>query len=199
MDKAGWDARYGGDELIWSAEPNRYLVEEVADLAPGRALDLASGEGRNSIWLARQGWRVTGVDFSEAGMAKARRHSGGLEIDWIVADLEEYSPEPGAFDLVIIFYLHVSREQRRAVIGRACSAVGPGGVLLIAAHHLENLEHGYGGPQDPAILPTEAELASEIEDLEVVKAERILREVDTPEGSKYAIDALVRAEKSRAV
>lgn len=193
MDKAGWDARYGGDELIWSAEPNRFLVEEVADLAPGRALDLASGEGRNAIWLARQGWRVTGVDFSSAGMTKARRHSDGLEIEWVVADLADYVPEPGTFDLVIIFYLHVAADLRRVVIERASSAVGPGGVLLIAAHHLDNLEHGYGGPQDPAILPTEAELAAEVAGLELVKAERVLREVDTPEGPKRAIDALVRA------
>lgn len=195
MDKAGWDARYGGDELIWSAEPNRFLVEEVADLAPGRALDLASGEGRNAIWLARQGWRVTGVDFSDVGMAKARRHSDGLEIEWVVADLADYVPEPGAFELVIIFYLHVAAEMRRVVIERASSAVGHGGVLLIAAHHFDNLEHGYGGPQDPAILPTEAELAAEVKDLEIVKVERVLREVDTPEGPKRAIDALVRATR----
>lgn len=195
MDRAGWDARYGGDDLIWSAEPNRFLVEEVADLAPGRALDLASGEGRNAIWLARQGWRVTGVDFSDAGMTKARRHSAGLEIEWVVADLADYVPEPGAFDLVIVFYLHVGAEMRRVVIERASSAVGHGGVLLIAAHHLENLEHGFGGPQDPAILPTEAELAAEVMELEIVKAERVLREVDTPDGPKRAIDALVRATR----
>ncbi|RIK05059.1 MAG: class I SAM-dependent methyltransferase [Acidobacteria bacterium] len=199
MDKARWDARYSGDELIWSAEPNQYLVEEAADLRPGRALDLASGEGRNAIWLARQGWKVTGVDFSDAGMNKARRHSAGLDIEWVIADLADYVPEPGAFDLVIIFYLHVGVETRRAVIERACRAVASGGTLLIAAHHLENLEHGYGGPQDPAILPTEAELASEVRGLEITKADRVLREVDTPEGPKQAIDALVRAERAHSL
>jgi SAM-dependent methyltransferase len=73
MDRQQWDERYMTDELIWRAEPNRFLVEEVARMKPGRALDLACGEGRNALWLAERGWQVTGVDFSPVGLAKARR------------------------------------------------------------------------------------------------------------------------------
>src|SRR5579875_1878471 len=73
MDRAEWDARYAGEELLWRAEPNQFLVEEVAELPPGRALDVACGEGRNAIWLAEHGWNATGVDFSEVALAKARR------------------------------------------------------------------------------------------------------------------------------
>ena len=73
MDSAGWDERYAGDELVWKAEPNRFLVAETTGLTPGRALDLACGEGRNAAWLASRGWDTTGVDFSSVGLTKAAR------------------------------------------------------------------------------------------------------------------------------
>ena len=72
MDEAGWDERYAAAELIWTAEPNRFVVAELTGLPPGRALDLGAGEGRNAIWLAEQGWDVTAVDFSAVGLDKGR-------------------------------------------------------------------------------------------------------------------------------
>ncbi len=72
MDSEAWDERYAGTELFWTAQPNRFLVSEVSGLTPGRALDLACGEGRNAVWLARQGWDVVGVDFSQNGLDKGR-------------------------------------------------------------------------------------------------------------------------------
>jgi SAM-dependent methyltransferase len=71
MSAADWDSRYGGTDLVWGATPNMWVEQEIAGLTPGRALDLACGEGRNSIWLAARGWQVTGVDFSAAALAKA--------------------------------------------------------------------------------------------------------------------------------
>lgn len=68
MDHRDWDARYAGRELVWTAQPNRFLVEETAALRTGRALDVACGEGRNAIWLAERGWRVTAVDFAAVGL-----------------------------------------------------------------------------------------------------------------------------------
>ena len=115
MDQHAWDARYAGDELIWTAEPNRFLVSEVADLPPGRALDLACGEGRNAVWLATQGWQVTGADFSAVGLAKARRlaDAHGVAIEWVQADAVEWDPPAGQFDLVVVMYLQLPEAQRR--------------------------------------------------------------------------------------
>ena len=73
MDSREWDERYSGDELVWTSTPNQFLVAETVGLPAGQAVDLACGEGRNSIWLAEQGWEVTGVDFSPVGLAKAKR------------------------------------------------------------------------------------------------------------------------------
>ena len=98
MQREDWDRRYSGRELIWTAEPNRFLVAETSDLPPGRALDVACGEGRNAIWLAERGWRVTGVDFSEVALAKAARlaASRGVEGEWIPADLRLLPARAGA-------------------------------------------------------------------------------------------------------
>src|SRR4051812_50095966 len=77
MGAAAWDERCAATGLVWSAEPNRSVVAELADVRPGRALDLAAGEGRNAIWLAVRGWRVTAVDFSAVAIDKGRRLAGG--------------------------------------------------------------------------------------------------------------------------
>ena len=77
MDAEAWDRRYVGSDLLWSVEPNRFLVAEVSGMEPGRALDVGTGEGRNAVWLAEQGWSVTGVDFSSVGLDKARARLSG--------------------------------------------------------------------------------------------------------------------------
>jgi SAM-dependent methyltransferase len=121
MDNASWDRRYGGRGLVWTAEPNRFLVAETELLAPGRAIDLACGEGRNAIWLAEREWEVVGVDFSEVGLRKARELAGarGVSVDWVAADLLDYRPKPWAFDLVLVFYLQLPAAERRPIVQRS--------------------------------------------------------------------------------
>lgn len=200
MESSQWDARYEASELVWSAEPNRFLVEEVSGMQPGRALDIAAGEGRNAIWLATGGWSVTAVDFSPVGVGKAIKISRnqGVDIDWVVADLNRYQPAAGAFDLVIVFYLHLPPDERRHVLTTAAAALAPGGTFLYVGHDKSNIEEGYGGPQVAEILPTPDQVALDLaglEGLEIEKAERVFRSVETPEGQRTAIDALVRARR----
>jgi SAM-dependent methyltransferase len=113
MDSEGWTRRYATQELIWSAEPNRFLVDEVAGLAPGRALDLAAGEGRNAVWLARQRWDVTAIDFGDVGLEKARQlaENAGVTVRLVCADATQ--PIDGAYDLVVVLYLQLPADQRR--------------------------------------------------------------------------------------
>ena len=174
MDRRVWDERYAETELVWSSEPNRFLVERAAALAPGRALDLACGEGRNGLWLAERGWRVTGVDFSRVGIEKA-----------------------GAFELVIVFYLQVTASERAPIVRRAASAVAPGGTFLLVAHDSTNIEHGYGGPQRPAVLYTAQDVVGDLRGagLEIEEALRAERPVETGAGPRVALDALVRASR----
>jgi len=196
MQREDWDRRYAAVHNLWAAKPNRFLVAEVSSLPPGRALDLACGEGQNSIWLATLGWTVTGVDFSSVAIEKARARAEreDVEVEFVCSDLLELEPEAAAFDLVIVFYIHIPAGPRRVVLERAAKALAPGGRFLLVGHDLANLTEGVGGPSDPSILFTPADIAAELPGLEVEKAERVLRDVD--DADRPAIDALVLARKA---
>ena len=198
MDSQGWDARYSDRGLLWSAEPNRFLVEEAAGLTPGRALDVACGEGRNAVWLAAHGWQATGVDFSPVGLAKARRLAGekGVAVDWVEADLTGWAPPERSFDLVVVLYLHLPGPTRQKVYSAMAAGVAPGGTMLVVGHDRDNLRDGYGGPQDPAVLFSVEEVAADLAGLEIVKAEQVRRPVETDDGPRTAIDGLVRATRA---
>jgi SAM-dependent methyltransferase len=132
-----WEDFYGGGP-VWSGRPNALLVREVAALAPGTALDLGCAEGADAVWLAQQGWRVTGADASATALRRAAEHAAeaGVDIDWQCHDLSRTFPE-GAFDLVCAQYLHTPVEapgERSAILRRAAAAVAPGGLLLVIGH-----------------------------------------------------------------
>jgi len=190
-----WDRRYSAAENLWSAKPNRFLVAEVGELPPGRALDLACGEGQNAIWLAGLGWDVVGVDFSEVAIAKARARAerDAAVVEFGVGDLLEYEPEQGAYDLVLLLYLHLPPSERRLVLERASAALAPDGTLLLIGHDLTNMTDGVGGPSDATIHVTPDQVAGELPGLEIQKAERVYR--DVRDEDRAAIDALVRARR----
>jgi SAM-dependent methyltransferase len=199
MDREEWNRRYADAELLWTAQPNRFLVAEADGLSPGQALDLACGEGRNAVWLAERGWQVTGVDFSDVALAKARELAAGrgVEAEWVHADLLDYRPARSAYDLVLVFYLQVPAPQRRQILRTAADAVAAGGALLLVAHDSSNLEHGYGGPRHAAVLYTADDVVADLDGtgLEIVRADLVERPVETPDGERAALDALVRARR----
>lgn len=189
---ADWDRRDATSELIWSAEPNRFIVEQATDLTPATAIDLACGEGRNAVWLARQGWDVTGIDFSAVALEKAARLAAhaGVRIHLDRTDLVAWNPDV-AVDLVLIAYLHVPADERARILSSAVRAVAPGGVMIVVGHDIENLARGVGGPKDPGVLMAPDTVARELGPLRIELAER--RERPTADG--VAIDTLVRARR----
>jgi 2-polyprenyl-3-methyl-5-hydroxy-6-metoxy-1,4-benzoquinol methylase len=190
--QALWDQRHAAQQPIESTEPDPTLVDEIGSLRPGRALDLGAGDGRNAIWLAERGWKVTAVDFSQVALerGRSRAEAGGVTVDWQLADLLEWSPEARAYDLVTLFFIHLPRTERRGVYARAADAVAPGGTLLIVAHDRANLADGVGGPQDPDVLVSPGEVAAELPGFRIDRAETMRR--PTPDG-RGPIDAIVRA------
>jgi SAM-dependent methyltransferase len=212
MDARAWDERYAGTELVWSSGPNRFVEHEVAGLPPGRAVDLAAGEGRNALWLAEQGWQVTAVDFSAVGLDKGRRvlaaheRARDLHVDWVHHDVLTYDPGPVGYDLALLAYLQLPAEERRAAVRVGFSALAVGGHLLVVAHDSTNLTEGTGGPQDPSVLYTAEEVLGDLdgERFDVLRAERVERLVPAPadeaagrpddhggEPDRVAFDALV--------
>ncbi|MFI9331392.1 class I SAM-dependent methyltransferase [Kitasatospora sp. NPDC052868] len=229
MDSQDWDDRYAASALVWGAEPNLWVVRELAGLrgaaepagrseegpgegpARGRALDLAAGEGRNSIWLARQGWQVTGLDFSAVALDRAARLAEALpaaiaaRLTWRQADARTFDAPAGGYDLIVVAYLQVPAEDRRTALRRAAAALAPGGTLLVVGHDSTNLTEGVGGPQDPRVLFTPEDVLADLADtgLHTVRAERVRRPVGAEaahdrsgEGRAVeAVDALVRLER----
>src|SRR5215472_12127475 len=165
MSSEDWNRRYEGKELTWSLRPNRFLVAETEGMKPGRALDLACGEGRHAVWLASLFWRVRAVDFSDVGIAKGRELAAehAVEVEWVVANLNEYEPEPESADLVIVFYLQLPAEELAPILRKAGAAVAPGGTFLLVGHDLRNLERGYGGPRSPRALYTPEDVVVDLE------------------------------------
>lgn len=204
MTREDWDTRYSSKEFLWTVEPNRSLTHELANRAPGRALDLAAGEGRNAVWLAEQGWAVQAVDFSAVALEKARQLARGRDvsgrISFKVADLIWYEPEEYSFDLVTLIYLQIPFAQFAPIIKRAAKAVAPGGLFLLVAHDLENLTHGYGGPQYAEVLYTAEQVTACLDgDLEIIKACRLERPVAVDGRTETALDCLVLARRLNRV
>lgn len=191
MRAADWDERYAEDRQ-WSAEPNRLVAELLEGLLPGEAVDLAAGEGRHALWLTGRGWRVTAVDFSDAGLARGRAQAGADAVTWVRADVLEWSAAPASLDLVLVAYLHIPEQDMRLVLDRAVRWLRPGGRLLVLGHDVDNIAGGVGGPQDPAILHSVDRLAPVAVRLDVDRLEQVARE--TPAGT--ALDTLLWGRRS---
>ncbi len=196
MDAGEWDERYRSADRLWSVTPNLYVADRLAGTASGRGLDLASGEGRNAIWLAGLGWSMIAVDFSEVATARGAGEDSGVE--FIVADVTEWDTDE-RFDLVLIAYLHVMPGDFEKVVRRSPDWLAPDGELFMIGHDVSNIEHGHGGPQVPEILWDVDEIRDWLEGMTIVEAQVVRRPVDTVDGREFARDALVRARPAVAV
>ena len=190
MRAEDWDARYAKAPELWGFEPNQFVRARVAALEPGRAVDIACGNGRNAVWLARRGWDVTGVEISTValGQGAQRAANAGVEVDWVACDATTWVPTQ-PLDLVLVCYLHLDLADLLAMLRRAHAWLAPGGRLLYVGHARTNLERGVGGPQDPSILAEIADLAAAAAGLKVLALEHVIRTTDAGD----AIDILLEA------
>jgi len=205
MRAADWDAKYAERELVWSVGPNVFVEKYAASLPPGRALDVAGGEGRNAIWLADHGWDATVADFSRTALDRAahlwdQREGSHPDTGRVHVHEVDVVREPlgdQEFDLVVVCYLQVPAQERRAALRSAAAAVAPGGHLLVVAHHTDNVADGYGGPQGLDVNYTEADVVADLEGtgLTIDRSERVARFVSTDGGERRAWDALVAATR----
>ncbi len=198
MDAETWNERYRERELVWSAGPNAFVAEELGEHRRGRVLDLAAGEGRNALWLAEQGFDVEAVEFSAVAIEKARQLAAHrrVEVTFTEGDLtEDLDLQPA--DVVLLAYLHLPRAAERQVLRRAAALVAAGGTFLLIAHARRNLDEGVGGPPDPEVLPTPADVTDAIDGsgLLVDRADEVTRHVEVEGQPRTAIDVLVRAHR----
>ncbi|MFB9849996.1 FAD-dependent oxidoreductase [Micromonospora andamanensis] len=202
--EAAWEERYRSKPAVWSGRPNPQLVSEVTGLAPGRALDVGSGEGADAVWLAERGWQVHAVDISSvalqraAGQARAAGAEVAARIEWTQADLTAWSPPSDAYDLVSAQFMHLPPQPRREVFGRLADAVAPGGLLLIVGHHPRDLRSTAHRMHYPEMMYTAEQIAAELDParFEVLTAQARPRTVTDPDGRDITVhDAVLVARR----
>lgn len=174
-----WDERYSQSGYVYGTEPNEFLAEAAARIPPGPVLSLGEGEGRNAALLAGLGHQVTAVDQSEVGLAKAQRLAAerGLTIETVAADLEGFPIEPGAWAGIVSIFCHLPRRIRVPLYAAVVRGLQPGGVFVLEAYTPQQLDRGTGGPQDPDMLVSLADLTKELAGLEFIHARELEREV----------------------
>lgn len=175
-----WDERYGGEDYVYGEAPNELLVTFASRIPPGPVLLIGEGEGRNAVFLAERGHEVTAVDQSAVGLAKAQALAGrrGVQIRTVEADLGDYEPGVG-WSAIVSVWCHLPSGLRREVHAAIPASLAPGGVFFCVAYTPDQLAHGTGGPRDPDMLVTAADLEQELPGLrwEVLREEeRVVHE-----------------------
>jgi SAM-dependent methyltransferase len=158
MDKAFWDSKYSVDEYVYTKDVNRFVKESLSDLAPGKMIDLAGGEGRNTVFFAERGWQAENIDLSSVGLEKCEKLAAEKNVSELVfttnASALDFESKLAPVDLGVCAYLQIPQAELTIAITRLVENIKPGGVFFGVWHALENLKDGFGGPQDPNVLPS---------------------------------------------
>ncbi|MHA6804467.1 class I SAM-dependent methyltransferase [Salinifilum ghardaiensis] len=204
MDEQSWNERYSSQEQLFSGNVNGVLATEIAELPPGRALDLGCGEGADALWLAARGWHVTAVDISrvalERAAASAEEHDQdtAARVAWHHGDLTTTTPPESSFDLVSAQYLPLAKQHEHAALRGLLAAVAPGGTLLVAAHDPADLPADDGHGVDPGAYYQAGEIAALLgEDWVVQIHETRPRTALAPLGTRHVDDVVLRARRLR--
>lgn len=197
---AEWDARYSErDGAMWSGRPNGRLQAEVADLTPGRALDVGCGEGADAIWLARSGWTVTAIDISDVAVSRAREAAelAGVVVEWVRGDALQTPFPAGSFDLVSMQYPALSKAAGEAAVRALLDTVRPGGWLLAVYHDLddEHRDHMKSRGVDPADYIGADDLGQLLGDDFTVELHAVEPRIDPPPDSPHIADVVLRARR----
>lgn len=189
-----WDERYSSEAYAYGKAPNTFLAERFGAIPKGGVLSLAEGEGRNAVFLAKQGYSVTAVDASQVGLNKAKKlaEENGVEIKLVHADLADFDIGAGKWDGIVAIFCALPSAIRKPVYRKAIAGLKPNGVFFAEAYTPDQLKHGTGGGTSPDMLLTRELLAAELEGLRFVHLVELEREV--VEGSYHTgLSAVVQA------
>lgn len=196
-----WDDKYKVEEFVYTKTENRFVAEYCADLKPGRVIDLAGGEGRNSVWLAKRGWQVENIDFSAVALQKYADYAvaEGVSSKCLatVADALEFVPQLDQVDLGVIGYLQIPSGDLKKAIRRLGKHVVPGGHLFGVWHARANLKGGFGGPRDPRVLPSVGFLKRALwgQGFDLIECRLRDGQIQTKDGLKPSITVVLLARK----
>ena len=200
MDSTYWDDKYSTEDYVYTKLENRFVVEYCQDLEGKTAIDLAGGEGRNSVYLAKRGWQVENIDFSQVALDKFLKFAEAEQVlDNCTATCSsalDFNPKTTPVDLGVIAYLQINQTDLKTAILRLVSNLKPGGHLFGVWHSRDNLTGGFGGPRDPEVLP---DIATITEALKGTKLEiKVLMnrdgQIQTREGLKPSVTLVLLAQ-----
>lgn len=189
-----WDERYSADHYIYGTEPNEFLRQNVEKIPRGDVLCLAEGEGRNAVFLAKQGYNVTAVDNSLVGIAKARKlaQSENVSIQFIHANLATFNLGENRWDGIISIFCHLPETIRKPLHKNINTALKPGGIFLLEAYIPKQLEHGTGGPKDTHLMMSKSLLMEELNGMYFKHLAELERNIE--EGTHhFGVGAVVQA------
>jgi SAM-dependent methyltransferase len=202
MDSQDWDTRYKSADNIWSLSPNEFVAQYLEHLPTGSMIDLAGGEGRNALWFASRGWQVENVEFSKIALGKFCDRAEKENLQALCKATHADVTEDIQFalqnvDLGVIAYLHIESTGLTKAIQSLVSNIKPGGTFFGIWHARENLVDGFGGPQDPEVIPTKEAVQEALVKSGISGASIELKErrVSVGDEIKIAIDLVVIAVK----
>jgi SAM-dependent methyltransferase len=190
-----WNSRYATDDYAYGLQPNDFLLQQAGQIPAGaKLLCLAEGEGRNAVFLAKMGYDVRGVDFSQQGHDKAMQlaQQQGVRIAYDVSDLTQYAMGEAQYDAVVSVFCHLPSADRPALYQAVRRALRPGGVFILEAYTPQQLELGTGGPREADRLVTADELKDAFAADELLVLQELQRDIH--EGAfHHGMSAVVQA------
>jgi len=162
-----WDERYSSEEYAYGTTPNDFLKTNVEAIPKGKVLSLAEGEGRNAVFLAKQGYSVTAVDSSAVGLSKAEKlaRKQGVQVEFVHADLAEYDISENTWDGVISIFCPLPSLIRKSLYQKVVRGLKQGGIFLLEAYTPEQLKYGTGGGNSAELMQSSNSLRAELGDL----------------------------------
>ncbi len=159
-----WDERYSAEEYVYGTAPNDFLLENFACIPKGKVLSLAEGEGRNAVFLAKQGYAVTAIDASRVGLNKARKlaEESGVSVEFIHADLAHYELDENQWDGIVSIFCPLPSVIRKQLYEKVMVSLKKNGVFLLEAYTPNQLKHNTGGGNSVDLMQTEASLSLEL-------------------------------------
>lgn len=174
-----WDERYSADEYAYGKAPNRFLEENFSSIPKGKVLSLAEGEGRNAVFLAKQGYSVTAVDGSSVGLKKAEKLAAenNVRIECIQADLAEFDLGQNKWEGIVSIYCPLPSVVRKEIYKKVILALKQNGVFFLEAYTPDQIGKGTGGGSDADTMQSKQSLSAELAGLEFKHLIELEREV----------------------
>jgi len=187
-----WNERYAEDGLAYGELPNEYLTEIVDEIPKkGEVLVVGDGEGRNGVWLAKQGYSVTCVDYSPVAIEKIKSFAASQDVSLkaICADMNEWDWPVETFDAVVSIYVHFPPELRAGLHLKMIAALKSGGKILMEAFNKDQLDYPSGGPPVIEMLFSEEMLREDFSSIDIKSIEE--KVVSLNEGKYHVGDGAV--------